>query len=80
MKKLLNEIGLNFGSSAEMETIRDIKEKHSYIALDFKQEMEKYQSCPKTISYELPDGQKIAIGNQLFRCPESLFSPLLIGK
>lgn len=35
MMKLLYEIGLNFSSSAEKEIIRDIKEKVSYIALDF---------------------------------------------
>lgn len=39
MRKLLNEVGLNFSSSAEMETIRDIKEKHCYVALDFEAEM-----------------------------------------
>merc|ERR1712007_36358 len=30
--------------------------------------------------YELPDGRKIKIGNQRFRCPEVLFDPNIIGK
>ena len=30
-------------------------------------------------SYELPDGQIITIGNQRFRCPETLFRPEQIG-
>lgn len=39
LRKLLNEVGLNFSSSAEIETIRDIKEKLTYVALDFEEEM-----------------------------------------
>ena len=39
MRKLLNEVGLNFTSSAEIETIRDIKEKLAYVALDYDQEL-----------------------------------------
>ena len=30
--------------------------------------------------YELPDGRKIKIGNQRFRCPQALFKPQLMGK
>uniref|UniRef100_A0A667YFU7 Actin alpha cardiac muscle 1 n=1 Tax=Myripristis murdjan TaxID=586833 RepID=A0A667YFU7_9TELE len=30
-------------------------------------------------SYELPDGQVITIGNERFRCPETLFQPSFIG-
>jgi hypothetical protein len=39
MRKLLNEVGLNFSSSAESETIRDIKEKLCYVALDYEAEV-----------------------------------------
>jgi len=31
-------------------------------------------------SYELPDGQVITIGNERFRCPETMFQPSFIGK
>jgi len=32
------------------------------------------------VSYELPDGNNITIGNERFRAPEVLFNPALIGK
>ena len=31
-------------------------------------------------SYELPDGKVINVGSQKFRCPESLFKPLSMGR
>jgi len=81
MRKLLNEVGLNFSSSAENETIRDIKEKLCYVALDFEAEMAKYNASTQHVSsYELPDGQTINVGSQKFRCPEALFKPMNIGK
>ena len=39
LSKILNEVGLNFSSSAELETIRDIKEKLCYVALDPDEEL-----------------------------------------
>ena len=88
LRKLLNEVGLNFTSSAESEIIRDIKEKHCYIALDFEQEMKSNfwfyigysESSQNEKIYELPDGQTVNIGTQRFRCPEALFKPMSIGK
>jgi len=32
------------------------------------------------MNYEMPDGRKILIGNERFRCPEVLFQPSLAGK
>ena len=88
MRKLLNEVGLNFSSSAESETIRDIKEKLCYVALDYEAEMEgkfwRYlaynNSTQNNKAYELPDGQVITVSSQRFRCPEALFKPMMIGK
>nr|AAM77134.1 actin I [Opisthonecta henneguyi] len=81
LRKLLNEIGLNFSSSAETETIRDIKQKHCYVSLDYEQEMKNFnQTNQNDRVYELPDGQTVSIGSQRFRCPEALFKPMLVGK
>jgi len=81
MRKLLNEVGLNFSSSAEAETVRDIKEKLCYVALDYEAEVAAYNNSTQNNKvYELPDGQTITVGSQRFRCPEALFKPMLIGK
>jgi len=29
--------------------------------------------------YDLPDGQRITVGNERFRCPEALFKPSFLG-
>jgi actin-related protein len=57
MVKLLSEVGQSFSSSAEREIVRDIKEKLSYIALDYEEELKVYEkSAQNDQAYELPDG------------------------
>ena len=31
-------------------------------------------------SFDLPDGQRITLGDERFRCPEAMFNPALLGK
>eukprot|EP00062_Callorhinchus_milii_P019277 gi/632973651/ref/XP_007903256.1/ PREDICTED: uncharacterized protein LOC103186195 isoform X1 [Callorhinchus milii] len=81
LKKLLKERGYSFNTSAEQEIVREIKEKHCCVALDFEEELSNSERFGNwNLHYTLPDGQIIAIGNERFRASEILFRPEIIGK
>ena len=77
---ILTESGNTFTTSSEMEIVRDIKEKHSYVALDYDSELQRSKSTRECdVNYTLPDGKKIMISDVRFRCPELLFKPHMLG-
>ncbi|KAG8229238.1 hypothetical protein J437_LFUL007924 [Ladona fulva] len=80
LARLLGESGHTISTSSEREIIRDIKEKHCYVAFDFEEEMRRAaNSCALEEIYELPDGQTIKLSDERIRVPELLFDPSLKG-
>jgi len=78
LREILKDRGLSFTTPAELEVVRNIKETMCYVAQDYEGAMKEAQdnhACEK--NYELPDGRKILIGNERFRCAEILFQPSL---
>lgn len=80
MQKHLAEDGYNFSSTAEKEIAKSIKEKLCYTPLDYEEELSSFTNNPdKKKEFELPDGQKIKIGDLMIRTPECLFQPSILG-
>jgi actin-related protein len=86
MKEKLCYVALDFkkeletaASSSSLEK-QELETAASSSSLE-KQEMETAASSSSLeMSYELPDGDVITVGNERFRCPEVLFHPSFLGK
>lgn len=65
LQQLLRKNGRVFHTSAEKETVKDIKEKTGYVALDPTKEEKEWsgaaRSDNKSVEYTLPDGQKLKV-------------------
>lgn len=80
LQTLLAKGGEYFYTSAEMETVRDIKEKICYVVENVKQaEQDAIDGEEPPIHYTLPDGTVVKIETQKFQAPEILFDPSIIG-
>jgi len=73
MMSLLIKNGLTFSRHYDINVIKNIKEKKTYIALDYETELQEFQESgnAKDVIYELPDGSNINIGKQQIECPEA---------
>ena len=79
--KLLLMRGYAFNSSADFETIREIKEKLCYVSNNY--ELDKKLDLETTVltkQYALPDNTVITIGKERFEAAECMFSPYKIDK
>jgi len=81
MQKLLLENGESFTSAAEIQIVRDIKEKHAFVAQNYAEEKEAAtKSAEHDVQYTLPDKRVMTLpGTVRMGCPELLFDPTLNG-
>ncbi|XP_049446591.1 uncharacterized protein LOC125897350 [Epinephelus fuscoguttatus] len=80
LKKLLQEQGVSMRTSAEMEIVREIKEKCCCVALNYEAELSQGGPSCREMYYTMPDGQIVTLTTERFRAPEILFKPELIGR
>lgn len=76
LQLLLRRNGYIFNTTAEFEIVREIKEKICRVSYNQNDLEIKSNS---TVNYQLPDGSYINLKNEIFRAPEVLFQPNLIG-
>lgn len=76
--QIVGERGYHISKPKEIHALRQIKDKASYVALDYD---EAVQNPPKDQSFSWgEDGLTMELGNELFRAPEALFHPSLVDK
>ncbi|XP_036303585.1 actin-related protein T3 [Pipistrellus kuhlii] len=78
LMSLLKDHGIVLLSAADRRIVADIKETSCYVAMNYKEEMDKKCSSMEKV-YQLPDGRVIKLYDQLFQCPEVLFCPSLMN-
>ncbi|KAF4099167.1 uncharacterized protein LOC131527461 [Onychostoma macrolepis] len=76
LQKLLLEQGVCMQTSAELEIVREMKERCCCVALDYDAALK----SASEVHYTLPDGRIVSLASERFRAPEILFRPELIGR
>jgi len=81
LMKLLVGQGHPLNSSADLETVRELKQKLCYIAHDLEDERKfARETTLVDRQYTLPDGRTLRIGAERFLAPELLFEPAQHGR
>ena len=79
LTKLLLIRGYAFNSTADFETVREIKEKLCYVSNNLEQDRRlAKETTVLDVEYTLPDGTLITVGRERFEAPECLFDPNLV--
>lgn len=78
--KLLQRKGYAFNSTADFETVREIKEKFCFTSCNIKGDRKLERETTYYNSYyKLPSGKTIKISDEKFEAPEILFNPMLFN-
>ncbi|XP_070580857.1 actin-1-like [Ptychodera flava] len=77
LARLLLAKGFSFVTTAERETVREIKERLCRVAFDFEVESKNLRLLEE--NYELPDGSAVTLDDERIRVPETMFKPALLG-
>lgn len=73
---LSESIGFSVDSSIQKDLVRVLKEKASFVSLDYKQDLKRSEQYKKKFS--LPDGSIFTLSKERFMIPELLFDPSLM--
>lgn len=77
--KLMLLRGYAFNTTADVETVRAIKEAHCYVAYDIEQERKlANDTTVLERKFTLPDGRVVTCGRERFEAPEAMFNPGLV--
>jgi actin-related protein 2 len=73
--------GYGFNSTADFETVREIKEALCYASKSLKTDRRLAdETTALEADYQLPDGSWIKVGRERFEATEAIFKPYLVGR
>lgn len=73
LAKLLAQEGSCLTTTTDQHHVRKMKEQHCYVAADPAKEW------AEPVEYSLPDGRKVNLCEERWKCPEALFNPSMVG-